>query len=411
MWTPNYNWEYYWDMKILEINSLTVGSTGKIMIMTAEAARKRGHKVITAAARSRTNSGYKSPNHIAIGDILTRNISLLFAYYTGFSGCFNFIATKLFLKKVRKFNPDLIHLHNLHSDYINLPLLFNYIKEHQIPVVWTLHDCWAFTGSCAHFTFVKCDQWKTSCKKCKEYRLYPGSHWDNSKKMHKLKKKWFLGIEDMTIVAPSQWLASCLKDSFLGQYNIKVIYNGINTEIFRPVESNIMRKYGCQGKKIILGVAFGWGVRKGLDYFLALARELSSDFQVVLVGTDDTIDKILPPNIISIHRTNDQKELCEIYSSASVFVNPTLEDTYPTTNLEALSCGTPVVTFKTGGSPEAVTPETGSVLECGDFNGLVMAIKKISQLDYSKQCRQRAVDLMDSSMVYSNYVDLFESHV
>jgi glycosyltransferase involved in cell wall biosynthesis len=398
-------------MKILELNSLTVGSTGKIMIMTAEAARKRGHQVMTAAAKSRTNSGYKSPDHIEIGDILTRNVSLLLAYYTGFSGCFNYIATKLFLKKVDKFNPDLIHLHNLHSEYINIPLLFYYIKKHHIPVVWTLHDCWAFTGSCAHFTFAKCNQWKTSCEKCKEYRLYPSSHWDNSRKMHKLKKQWFWGVKDMTIVTPSRWLADSVKDSFLGHYNVKVINNGINTDLFRPVESNILIKYGCDGKKIVLGVAFGWNARKGLDIFVALARELPSDYQVVMVGTDDNIDKKLPQNIISIHRTKDQQELCELYSSASVFVNPTLEDTYPTTNLEAISCGTPVVTFKTGGSPEAVTPETGEVVECGDIEGLVIAVKKIAQLDLSKQCRQRAVAYMDSNMVYTNYVDLFEAHM
>ena len=397
-------------MKILEINSLTVGSTGKIMLMIADAARQRGHQVMTAAAQSRTNSGYKSTDHIAIGDIITRNISAQLAYYTGYSGCFNYIATKSFLEKVSKFKPDLIHLHNLHSEYINISLLFNYIKKHHIPVVWTLHDCWSFTGCCAHFAFAKCNQWKTSCEKCKEYRLYPGSHWDNSRKMHKLKKKWFSGIENMNIVTPSQWLANCVKDSFLGQYNVQVLYNGINTDIFKPVESNIFVKYGCQEKKIILGVAFGWGARKGLDYFISLAEKLPSEYQVVLVGSNDNIDRLLPSSILSIHRTKDQHELCEIYSSASVFVNPTLEDTYPTTNLEAMACGTPVVTFNTGGSPEAVTPETGSVVECGDLEGLIIAVKRIAQSDCSKQCRERAVTFMNSNMVCSNYLNLFEKY-
>jgi glycosyltransferase involved in cell wall biosynthesis len=174
------------------------------------------------------------------------------------------------LRKIKKIRPSLIHLHNLHNSYVNLPMLFRYIKKHNVPVVWTLHDCWAFTGHCPHFVMAKCDRWQSGCGECPLYKQYPHLAFDNTKRMYQLKKKWFTGVENMTIVTPSQWLADLVKQSFLKDYPVKVIHNGIDLSVFRPIENDFRQKYHCEEKKVILGVAFGWGARKGLDVFVEL---------------------------------------------------------------------------------------------------------------------------------------------
>lgn len=397
-------------MKILEINSWVNGSTGKIMLMIAENARQKGHEAITVSPMNRVNKMGKSPNQWLFGNKWVRYVSSTLAYWTGYIGCFSVVDTLLLLRKVRKYNPDIIHLHNIHPQYINLPILFRYLKSSRSKVVWTLHDCWSFTGSCAYFSKVKCYKWKDGgCHDCPIYREYPWSRFDNAKKMFILKKKWFTGVKDMTIITPSQWLADCVKDSFLKEYDVKVIHNGIDINIFKPRGTNFLDKYNIRGKKVVLGVAFGWGVRKGLGDFIKLSQLLSEVYQVVLVGTNDDVDKQLPANIISIHHTESQLELAEIYAASAVFVNPTIEDNYPTTNLEALACGTPVITYRTGGSPEAVTEETGAVVEQGDIEGLIKAIESFTAGDYARVCRERAEKYIDSNIAYASYLKLYKT--
>ena len=254
-----------------------------------------------------------------IGTFNSRRVNVALARITGFNGCFAWFETYKLLKKIDEFKPDIIHLHNLHDSYINLPMLFSYIKKHNVPTVWTLHDCWAFTGQCPHFTMVKCDKWKAGCYGCPQYKEYPASLYDNTKKMWQLKKKWFTGVKNMTIVTPSEWLAGLARESYLKQYPIEVINNGIDLNVFKPTHSNFRKQYGIPGDKyIVLGVSFAWGYRKGLDCFVEMAEKLGEQYQIVLVGTDDEIDKNLPHNIISIHRTQNQKELAEIYSAADI---------------------------------------------------------------------------------------------
>lgn len=399
-------------MKILEINSWVNGSTGKIMLMIADNAREKGYEAITVSPKNRVNMMAKAPTQWLFGNRWVRYVSSTLAYWTGYIGCFSIGDTWLLLRRIRKYNPDIIHLHNLHPQYINLPMLFGYLKTSPAKVIWTLHDCWSFTGSCAHFSKVKCSKWKEGgCEKCTIYREYPWSRFDNAGKMFKLKKKWFTGVKDMTIVTPSHWLADCVKESFLKEYNVQVIHNGIDIDIFKPRESNFLDKYNLRDKKIVLGVAFGWGVTKGLGDFIKLSQMLPEEYQIVLVGTNDNVDKELPTNIISIHHTESQLELAEIYAASAVFVNPTIEDNYPTTNLEALSCGTPVITYRTGGSPEAVSEETGAVVEQGDIDGLISAIRKFTDGDYSQVCRQRAEQFVDSNIAYASYLKLYKSLV
>lgn len=274
-----------------------------------------------------------------------------------------------------------------------MPLLFKYIKAHSIPVIWTLHDCWAFTGHCPYFDMAECTKWKTGCYSCPKYKEYPTTILDNSKFMYRLKKKWFSGVKNMNIITPSQWLADLVKQSFLKDYPVKVINNGIDLNIFKPVKSDFRKKHRINNDDyMLLGVAFGWGERKGLDVFTTLAKNLADNYKIVLVGTDNEIDKLLPPNIISIHRTQNQAELAEIYTAADLFINPTREENYPTVNMEAIACGTPVLTFDTGGSPEIPDETCGAVVPKNDIEAMQREIIRICKnKPYSSEaCIERA---------------------
>ena len=380
-------------MKICQINGGVFGSTGKIMFGIANVANLAEMETLCFSPVTSTNRR-KEPDepYIKIGNYYSRRLNVLLGRITGFSGCFAPFATLKLLRRISKFQPDVIHLHNLHDGYINLPMLFRYIKKHNIRTIWTLHDCWGFTGHCPYFTMVGCDRWKTECYRCPQYKEYPKSYVDQSKMLYRLKKKWFTGVSDLTIVTPSQWLVDIVKLSFLKDYPIRVINNGIDLEIFCPTKSNFRTKYGFENKKIVLGVAFGWSDKKGLDVFVSLSGRLPENYQIVLVGTDDAVDKQLPDNICSIHRTQNQRELAEIYFAADVFVNPTREDNFPTVNIEALACGTPVVTFQTGGSPESIDETCGIVVPCDDIEQLKAEIVNLCEAEspYKQNCLIRA---------------------
>lgn len=398
-------------MRIVQINGGAKGSTGKIMMGIAEVARAQGHEVMCASPITTTNrDAGEDCGYYRIGTFNGRRLNVALARITGFNGCFAWFETYKLLKKIDEFKPDIIHLHNLHDSYINLPMLFSYIKKHNVPTVWTLHDCWAFTGQCPHFTMVKCDKWKAGCYGCPQYKEYPASLYDNTKKMWQLKKKWFTGVKNMTIVTPSEWLAGLARESYLKQYPIEVINNGIDLNVFKPTHSNFRKQYGIPGDKyIVLGVSFAWGYRKGLDCFVEMAEKLGEQYQIVLVGTDDEIDKNLPHNIISIHRTQNQKELAEIYSAADVFVMPTREENYPTVNMEAIACGTPVVTFDTGGSPEMLDDKTGIVVEANDIEATKKAIKDICE---KKRCNDEEYIVaysknFDMKKRFAEYIELY----
>lgn len=398
-------------MRIVQINGGAKGSTGKIMMGIAEVARAQGHEVMCASPITTTNrDAGEDCGYYRIGTFNSRRVNVALARITGFNGCFAWLETYKLLKKIDEFKPDIIHLHSLHDSYINLPMLFSYIKKHNVPTVWTLHDCWTFTGQCPYFTIVKCDKWKAGCHNCPQYKEYPASLYDNTKKMWLLKKKWFTGVKNMTIVTPSRWLARLAQESYLKEYSIQVINNGIDLNVFKPTHSNFRERYEIPAEKhIILGVSFAWGYRKGLDCFVEMAEKLGEQYQIVLVGTDDEIDKNLPHNIISIHRTQNQKELAEVYSAADVFVMPTREENYPTVNMEAIACGTPVVTFDTGGSPEMLDDKTGIVVEANDIEATKKAIKDISE---KKRCNAEEYIVaysknFDMKKRFAEYIELY----
>ena len=341
---------------------------------------------------SNSNRKKQTDGDILIGNRFARNLHLQLAKLTGFNGCFSVFDTWRFLKKVDKIKPDIIHLHNLHNCYINLPMLFKYIKRRTIKVVWTLHDCWAFTGQCTYFTMAKCDKWKTGCYGCTQYKKYPECNVDRTKTMYKLKKKWFTGVEDITFITPSEWLADLVKQSFLKDYPVKVINNGIDLSVFKPTESDFREKHGLQNKYIVLGVASPWDKRKGFDVFLKLSERFDDKYKIVLVGLSKEQKENLPLNIIGFERTANQTELAQVYTAADVFANPTREEVLGLVNIEALACGTPVVTFETDGSPECIDEFCGSVTKCDDIDAFGKEIRFVCEnRPYSREnCLKRA---------------------
>lgn len=393
-------------MRIAQINATCgAGSTGKICISVSELLSENGveNYIFYSSGSSDYPLGIKYANEIAIK--MQTLVSRIFGNY-GFEAK---IATKKLINKLEKINPDVIHIHNIHSHNCNLEILFKYIKKKNIKVYWTFHDCWTFTGYCTHFDMIGCEKWKTECNNCVQYRYFSW-FFDRSKYLFNKKKQLVLGI-NLTIITPSEWMAGLVKQSFLKDYPIKVINNGIDLNIFKPTKSNFREKYNLKDKYIILGVAFGWGKRKGLDIFIELSKRLDNSYQIVLVGTDDNVDKELPQKIISIHRTQNQNELAEIYTAADLFVNPTREENYPTVNMEAIACGTPVVTFNTGGSPEMLDSTCGTVVKKNDIDGIYNEIKRICETHpYSKDdCLKRA-ESFDKNLRFTEYLNLLVKH-
>ena len=352
-------------MRILMINSVCgIRSTGRICTDLAEMLEKQGHEVKIAYGRESVPEKYQK-YAVRIGSDFDVKLHGLKARLFDASGFGSKRATKRFVEWVKAYDPDVIHLHNLHGYYLHLGILFEYLKTCGKKIVWTLHDCWAFTGHCAHFTLAKCEKWKTGCEHCPQKDSYPKSFSDHAKRNFEKKKSLFCGIPDLTLVTPSVWLAGLVKESFLREYSVRVIHNGIDLSVFQPTESDFRERYGLQNKKIILGVASVWDKRKGLDDFLKLSEILNDSYAIVLVGVSKEQKDKLPGNIVGIERTNSTKELAGIYTAADVFFNPTYEDNYPTVNLEAQACGTPVITYRTGGSVESVPPE--NVISCGEY--------------------------------------------
>ena len=397
-------------MKIIAINSVNSGSTGNIMLGIAKVARGNGFEVITCVPKSRDNLAKQVEHQLLIGNRFSRNLHIKLAELTGFHGCFSIFSTINFIRRLKTEKPDLIHLHNLHGDYINLPLLFRYIKREKIPAVWTLHDCWAMTGQCPYFTMVKCESWKTGCHDCPQLNGYPASRLDRTQWMWKHKKKWFGGVQNMTITTPSKWLAGIVKQSYLKDYPIRVIYNGINLDVFKPTHSNFKEKYHLEDKYIVLGVAASWGKRKGLDVLVELSKRLDERFQVVLVGAQEGL--AIPDHIITIQHTESQKELAEIYTAADVFANPTREEVLGLVNVEALACGTPVVTFNSGGSPECVDEASGIVIRPDDVQGMTTAIVRICEkkTEIPTEACMRCAARFDGNSRFAEFVDLYTSY-
>ncbi|MBQ8829967.1 MAG: glycosyltransferase [Oscillospiraceae bacterium] len=396
-------------MRVLQINSYNFGSTGNIMVGIAETARRYGMECTTACPEGKSMRVRQLDDHLFIGSRVGRNMHIKFAEFTGLNGCLSILDTFIFLRKVKKLNPDIIHLHNLHNCYINLPMLFGFLRKSSIPVVWTLHDCWAFTGKCPYFEMAGCDRWENGCHDCMQLFRYPAAKTDKTAKMWQLKRKWFTSIDNATIVTPSEWLGNLVKKSFLGCHDVKVIPNGTDLNVFVPTESDFRKKHGIDGKFMLLGVAFDWDERKGIDVFEKLADILDERFAIVLVGVDEKSASKLPENIITVSRTQNRKELAEIYTAADIFVNPTREETLGMVNIEALACGTPVLTYRTGGSPEPLDDTCGCVVEKDDVNALIREIVRIcEEKPFDIDSCRKASEKYDKQERFAQYCRLYE---
>lgn len=396
-------------MTVFEINSVPYGSTGRIMFQIADTVKAAGSVAYTSASFTKSRGEHFPETYYRIGGAVGKTEHIILAKLTGRHGCYSHFATYKLIQKIKETKPDIIHLHNIHGWYLNWRMLFDYLKNADIPVIWTLHDCWSFTGHCPHFMALGCEKWKTGCYECSLYKLYPGCFFDDSKKQYTLKRQCFTEVPNLTIVTPSQWLTDLVKQSYLKNYNTVVINNGIDLTKFKPRISNFREKHGLGNKIILLGVAFDWTSKKGLDDFKQLADELPEEYAIVLVGVSDVVAKNLPERIIAIACTQNQEELAEIYSAADLFVNPTLEDTFPTVNLEALACGTPVITYQTGGSPESLTDECGAVVPYRDYEKLRKAIVEMKRTkEYMKQACIARAQLFGREDAYRKYIELYK---
>lgn len=395
-------------MKVLQVNTVCgTGSVGRIALDLYHVIEEKGSECLIAYGRGNAPDDIKS---IKMNSKIDFYGHVMYNFVTGANAFASTHCTKELMKEIDKYNPDIIHLHNIHGFYLNVELFFSYLKKRDKPVIWTLHDCWSFTGHCAYFDYVQCDKWKTGCNHCEQYRsAYPyGLLHDNSVNNYKKKKKAFSGLNQLTIVTPSEWLKNYVKQSFLKDYPIKVIYNGIDLQQFKPVIGNRTYHYYEKDKYIVLGVANMWEPRKGLKYFEQLADMLSEEYKIIIVGLSEKQLKELPPRIVGVSKTKNVKELAQLYSVANVYVNTTLEDNFPTTNIEALACGIPVITFATGGSVESVDEECGMIVPKGDIVKLKSAIEHVcNNSSYTEKCLKKSKQYNKDDR-FEEYMNLYK---
>lgn len=392
-------------MKVLHINmTYNYGSTGRFIRFIKEALEKQGDECRVVCGLSRggndgifvTQSPFMNKVEIVIGRLL------------GNHGLNCHIQTKKAIKYIKEYNPDVIHLHNLHGDYINFEMLFDFIKKTNIPIVWKLPDCWPFTGHCAYYDYVQCFKWKDGCGSCPQMDQYPKT-WvrDYSSTMLKRKKKAFSGVKKMILTPPSNWLKGEVMQSYLSQYEVEVVNNGTDINSFHPMDTERVRAIRHSGKIIVLGVIFGFDIRKGLDAFNYLAEKLPENFEIIIVGFTDDFS-YMNKRIKLIGRTESVTELAEYYSAADVFVTPTLEENFPSVNIESLACGTPIVAYKTGGATEAFSEKTGIAVNRGDKEELLRQVMFVGEKKpfCSLDCVDRA-KLFTKEIMIEKYLNIY----
>ena len=392
--------------KLLIVNiTCNQGSTGKISEQVGVMMKKRGWDVYYAHGARRVN--HSKLKTIPFSSVKGEYLHALKSLLLDDDGLGSTRATKELVEQIKEIRPDVIQLHNLHGYYLNYKVLFEYLHTTNIPVVMTLHDCWSFTGHCVHFVTAGCDKWKRGCSNCPIYNQAPKkSLIDRSARNYQLKKNLIASYKHLSIVPVSEWLGGLVEQSIYKVHPIHVIQNGIDLSIFMPQKKN-------QGKFRILGVANPWSKDKGL-YDVYKLREILplEDYDITLVGLSEKQVGELPAGINGIVRTSNQQELAELYAQSNVLINPTYADTFPTINLEALACGTPVITYRTGGSPEAIDEKTGVIVDQGNVVALANAIMQMKDNPLSSaDCRKRAEALFDKDKCFEKYVELYEELV
>lgn len=409
--------------KVLQINPVANwGSTGRIADGIGQIAMQNSWDSYIAYGRFARPS---SSHLIRIGNDWVCKMHGILSHLIDAQGLGSRSSTLTFIKMLEQIHPDILHLHNLHGYYINYKIIFEYIKRTGIPTFWTLHDCWSFTGHCTYFTAVGCDKWMNECNNCPQKFGYPKTFVDMSKRNYILKKKCFTGIPNLTLIPVSDWLHGLVRQSFMSDCRILTIHNGCNVDTFRPSESNIREKYHLQDKRVVLAVAsMGFGGRKGFDDLIALRRMLGEEYVIIMVGCSEQEVRQTPNGIIGLERTENVEELRNLYSAADIFINPTHEDNFPTTNIEALACGTPVITYNTGGSPESILDKEGKIYGAVTRENTPESLAQEIETFYNHylidihirsvvthNCRQRAVLCFDEKKQFQKYVDLYEQAI
>ena len=395
--------------KLVQINTVCNGSTGNIMGAIQKEAMAQGFETVSLYGRRK---GYRDMPCEKFGNGITFWIHVIVNTLFDMQGRASGYHTKKMVRRLKEINPDVIHLHNLHGYYLNLPVLFRYLnEEYSGKIFWTFHDCWPITGHCPYFILAKCEKWKSGCYQCANKKQYPISYGlDHSKENYKWKKTTFTKLRDLTIICPSDWVKQTVKQSFLKDKSAVVVSNGIDQNIFYPrTETTALEKYGIpDDKKIMLGVASIWEPRKGLDDFLTLAKVLGDDYRIVLVGLSKKQKEILPANIIGILRTESREELAQIYTRADIFINPSWEETFSLVTVEAMACGTPVIAMHSSAVQELVKEENGVLLDNNSVEEYMRAIRYLESYKLEREVVQNTVKNYTVDNMTKRIVELYK---
>lgn len=395
-------------MRVLLVNAVCgKGSTGRICTDIYDMLKQHGHEAEVAYAHGEATR-INISDTFRINDVKGYYIHNLLARISDRAGFYSKKATKRFIRFIDEYKPDIIHLHNLHGFYINIRILFDYLSQSNIKVVWTLHDCWAFTGHCAHYSFAKCNKWLTECNNCTLKHDYPQSFFiDHSRRNYRDKCKLFTSLPQLTLTTPSEWLAGEVRKSYLKKYPVFPIYNGIDLDSFQPVESSVRQMLKIEpDKKMLLAVAYDWSERKGLDDLLRLNQVMDKRiYQLVIVGLSKKQIECLPDDIIKLPRTESLDDLVKLYSAADIFVNTSYEETMGMVTAEALACGTPAIVYDQTAVPEVIDSNSGIVVRAGDISGILTALSNVKSID-KKACRVRA-QTFEKNRQYGKYYQLY----
>ena len=390
---------------ILQVNATANwGSTGRIAEQINKLCQEKGWDCYIAYGRY---SNLSQSTLMRVGSKIGVILHYLENRIFDNEGLASRLATMRLIKEIKRVSPDIIHLHNIHDHWLNYKLLFEYLNTVHIPVVWTLHDCWAFTGGCAHYTYQQCGAWQEECDKCPQRR----SIIDRTKQQFLTKRNLFSANKNLHIVTVSKWLEQEVRHSFLSRHPLMTIYNGIDLSVFASnLNEDIIKSYKLEGKKILLALATSWSKRKGLEDYIALSKLLPENYVIMLVGLSEKMIKELHKNMLGIPRTSNLGELVSLYSCADVLLNLSYEETFGLTTVEAFACGTPAIVYDSTASPELVTPETGFVIEPGNIKAVLSAIENVisrGKSFYQQPCRSRAEEMFDKNKTFANYMNLY----
>ena len=392
-------------MKVFAINVVCgTGSTGRIVTDIYHLLTQNGDQCRVAYSRG---NAPKEIDAVKIGSKSDIYGHALLSRITDKQGFYSKQATRQLIEKIREYNPDIIHLHNVHGYYLNIDILFDFLRIYSRPVIWTLHDCWSFTGHCTHFSRAGCDKWKEGCSKCPQKKEYPASLFlDNSKDNWILKKQIFSGL-NLTIVTVSEWLKKMVSQSFLQDCHVRTIYNGLDLEVFKPTEIDFRKEYGIEDKHLILGVANVWTKSKGIDDFMQLADMIGDDYRIVLVGVSKQQKKHMKSNMIGIENTSDARCLAGIYTAADVFVNTSVEETMGMTTVEALACGTPAIVYNATGIPEVLADMPEMVVSLHNIVGVKEMIERICETGIEQEKLLNIARKFDKWKRFQEYLVLY----